>query len=578
MYDQILKQYFGYDSFRPLQREIIESVGAGRDTLALLPTGGGKSVCFQVPALAREGLCLVVTPLIALMKDQVDNLRRRDIKATAIYTGMSLDETRAVFDNCMFGDYKFLYVSPERLQSASFLESLAQLPVSMIAVDEAHCICQWGYDFRPAYLKIAQVRELFADAPVLALTATATPDVVDDIQERLLFREKNVIKGSFARNNISYIVRHSDDKAGTLLKILNAVGGSSIVYVRSRQRTKEVAEWLVNNGISATFYHAGLSNRDKDARQKAWKAYSPDLASDGTYRVMVATNAFGMGIDKAEVRTVVHLDLPDNIESYFQEAGRAGRDGQKAYAVLIYSDLDKQKLHKRVSDNYPDPDFVVSVYEHAANFLQVGEGSGLGHTFQFDLHRFCQERHLPLLPTYAALQLLDSAGYITWTDEQDTNPRVMMLTRREELYDYNFSQLQDRILHDIFRRYTGIFTEPQYINDELVATSLDISTRELNEQLIELAKRHVLTYIPRSHTPFLSYIREREDSSRIVLPEHVYDRRLDIYRTKLESMLEYATQDNFCRSQVLLSYFGETDAPACGTCDVCRKNKIEPQT
>lgn len=532
-----------------------------------MPTGGGKSLCFQVPALAMEGLCLVVSPLIALMRDQVENLRSRDIKAAAIFTGLTLEETHAVLDNCRFGDYKFLYLSPERLESAEFRRQLNTLPVSMIAVDEAHCISQWGYDFRPSYLRIAEIRELFPEAPVLALTATATPDVIDDIQERLLFREKNVLRRSFQRENLSYVVRHADNKLAELIHILRSVAGSSIVYVRNRQKTKEVAQILDQEGISATHFHAGLKTADKQLKQDSWK--------QGKYRVIVATNAFGMGIDKPDVRTVIHLDLPDTIEAYFQEAGRAGRDGKRAYCVLLVNDQDKQKLHKRVSDTYPDQEFIAKVYQDAADWLEVGAGSGLGHSFQFPLDEFCRDRHLPMLPTYSALQLLAQAGLIAWTDEQESRPRLMMLTTKEELYHSDLTQQQESIINSLFRRYTGIFAEPQYIDDELVSNELGISLSELSEQLVMLARRSLLLYIPRSHTPYLTYTREREVTERVYIPDSVYEQRRKLYVEKLRAMEEYATQTQFCRSQLLLAYFGETDAPPCGECDVCKRKKIE---
>lgn len=564
-YLSILRQYWHYDDFRPLQAEIIESIGSGKDTLALMPTGGGKSLCFQVPTMAMEGLCLVVTPLIALMKDQVDNLRKRDIFAEAIYTGMTTNDIAVVLDKCRYGNRKFLYVSPERLQSENFRKQLCTLPVCLIAVDEAHCISQWGYDFRPAYLQIADIRKALPDIAVLALTATATPVVADDIQQRLLFKDKNVLKKSFARPNLSYVVRHTDNKEEQMLKILNSVAGSSIVYVRSRKKTSDIAAILTEAGITATHYHAGLNNQQKDDKQKKWKA--------GEVRVMVATNAFGMGIDKPDVRTVIHLDLPDSLEAYFQEAGRAGRDELPAYAVLLYNKGDKTKLKKRVHDNYPDIDFIKRVYEAVGNWLEVGIGSGLGHTFMFPMERFCQDKHLPLLQTFSALQILQQAGYINYIEETETNPRVMMLCTREELYSVRLTNLQERIINLMLRNYTGIFADPVYINDSILAERLGISVQELNAELILLAREHLLQYIPRRKTPYLNYPLERQPLEYLRFPASVYaDRRLQ-YAERLEAMMEYAVQNRFCRSQLLLSYFGETDSEPCGICDVCRSLK-----
>ncbi|MBQ7210870.1 MAG: RecQ family ATP-dependent DNA helicase [Paludibacteraceae bacterium] len=550
-----------------------------------MPTGGGKSLCFQVPTMAQDGLCLVISPLIALMRDQVQNLRRRDIKATAIYMGMTRDEISIALDNCRFGNYKFLYVSPERLQSVVFREQLATLPVCMIAVDEAHCISQWGYDFRPSYLNIAEVRQLLPGIPVLALTATATPDVIDDIQERLGFSEKNVFKQSFARENLGYIVINTDDKPQRLLRILNRTQGSSIVYVRNRQKTKLIADFLVENGISATFYHAGLLPAERAARQQQWAEYrqvdrgglqngKPEGRLTGV-RVMVATNAFGMGIDKPDVRTVIHIDMPDCIESYFQEAGRAGRDGKTAYAVMLYNKDDKRVARKRVSDNYPQREFITRVYADLADWLIVGEGSGLNRTFKLPLQEFCADRHLPMLPTYSALHLLTQAGYISFSDEQETQPRVMMLCTREELYGLPLSQDEEHLLNIILRRYEGIFTEPQYLHETIVAQQASITTEQLNSTLISLAQRRLLLYIPRNKTPLVTYTREREDTERVYIPDSIYVSLRDRYIRRLQAMIEYAEQTSYCRSQVLLAYFGETDALPCGHCDVCRQVKSE---
>ena len=482
---EALKTYFGYDDFRPLQEEIIQSVIDGRDTLALMPTGGGKSLCFQVPTMAMGGLCLVITPLIALMKDQVENLRQRDIRAAAIYTGMSYDQQKVALDNCQWGPYHFLYVSPERLESEEFRERLARLPICLIAVDEAHCISQWGYDFRPSYLKIAQIRDLVGDEakrrkgdeariPILALTATATPDVVDDIQERLAFREKHVLRKSFLRENLSYVVRQTNKKADEIVHILNKVPGSAIVYVRNRQRAQEIAAYLQEKGISADFYHAGLTAQERSAKQEAWRAYPHPLPKGkGVTRVMVSTNAFGMGIDKPDVRMVIHHDLPDTIEAYFQEAGRAGRDEQKAFAVLLYDpSQDKAKARKRVSDNYPSKEFVMDVYHKTCDFLGIGAGSGQGHTFMLPIHDLCRIMHLPILQTYSALHLLTQAGYICFQEEQEIQPRVKILISQREMNEYGLSEQQYKLLELLMRKYSGIFTDLQYVHFDQLTTPI----------------------------------------------------------------------------------------------------------
>lgn len=577
VFTDILQQYWGYNSFRPLQEDIIKSVYDGNDTLALMPTGGGKSLCFQVPAMAKEGLCLVITPLIALMKDQVENLKTREIKAYAIYSGISNRQIQVILDNCQFGNYKFLYVSPERLESESFRKRLAYLPINLIAVDEAHCISQWGYDFRPPYLRIAQIRKDMPDVPVLALTATATPDVAKDIQDKLSLpipptgerRIWKVFQKSFLRSNLSYIVRKTAQKEAQLLHILRSVEGSAIVYVRNRKHTKEIADWLQQEGVSATHYHAGLSSFDKDKAQSEWKAYSA-LTQRGI-RVMVATNAFGMGIDKPDVRLVIHWDLPDTLEAYFQEAGRAGRDEKEAYAVLLYNETDKTKAQKRITDTYPSKEFVKRVYEAIGNYYEIGIGSGLGHTFPLPLEQFAIQNKLPILQTFSAIQLLCQAGYLAYQEETETSPRIQILCTREDLYHQEFTEYQERIIYYLLRNYTGLFTDTIYIKDKEVAKALDIPPKQLSEQLISLARNGIIRYIPRRKTPYITYISERVALDQMYFSPAVYEDRMELYTKRLHSMVEYAEQERFCRSQVLLSYFGETESAPCGKCDVCRR-------
>ena len=559
-YKSILKQYWGYEDFRGIQEEIIASIGKGEDTLGLMPTGGGKSVTFQVPALAKPGLCLVITPLIALMKDQVQHLRARGIKAVAVYSGMTREEIIVALENCIFGDYKFLYISPERLDTEIFQTKLRSMHVSMITVDESHCISQWGYDFRPAYLKIADVRKLLPGVPVLALTATATPEVVKDIQLRLAFRRENVFRMSFERKNLAYIVRRTEDKAGELIHILSQVAGSAIVYTRNRKRTKEVSLFLNQHGISATFYHAGLDNDTKDQRQKGWQ--------DGTFRVMVATNAFGMGIDKPDVRLVIHIDFPDSPEAYFQEAGRAGRDGQKAYAVLLYAQADKTILKKRIGDTFPEKDYIRQVYEHINYYYQMAMGDGRGCTFAFNIDEFCQNfKHFPVRVD-SALKILTRAGYLEYTDEQDNTSRLIFTLRRDELYRINENNPDtENLLRVILRSYTGVFSDYAYISEEILARRSGLTRQQVYDTLILLTKRHVLHYIPGKKTPYIIYTRERQNT--VVLSKEVYEDRKDSYEKRIHAMLDYAESDGKCRSRMLLRYFGEKNGHNCGQCDVC---------
>ncbi len=565
-YQSLLKKYWGYDDFRGIQKEIIESIGAGKDTLGLMPTGGGKSITFQVPALAHEGVCIVITPLIALMKDQVSNLRRRGIQASAIYSGMKHDSILMTLENAVFGGVKILYISPERISTSLFLEKLRHMKVSFICVDEAHCISQWGYDFRPSYLSIADIRKELPDTPVLALTATATPEVIDDIQERLHFREKCVYKMSFARKNLAYVVRHTSNKTGQLIHILNHVQGSAIVYVRSRKRTKEYAELLNTSGISATFYHAGLDNQEKDQRQKAWQ--------EDKVRVMVATNAFGMGIDKPDVRVVIHIDCPDCLEAYFQEAGRAGRDGKKSYAVLLYDNNDRSKLQRRVVDTFPDKDFIRQVYDQLAYFYQIGVGSGYNACFEFPLERFCRiYKHFPI-PTVSALNILTRAGYIDFKEEDDMQARVMFSVERDDLYKLRGNEPQeDAVIVALLRNYTGLFQGYQYIDEGVIAEQCGLTQPQVYMTLRALTQKHILDFIPQKHIPFIRYTQRREESERLVISKSIYDDLKIRFAERIEKMLEYANSGNICRSRMLLRYFGETNTEDCGQCDVCLNEK-----
>ncbi len=561
-YQEILKHYWGYDDFRGIQREIIESIGSGHDTLGLMPTGGGKSITFQVPALSMEGTCVVITPLIALMKDQVNNLRRRGIRAAAIYSGLTREEIIMTLENCIFGDIRILYVSPERLSSDLFQTKLRHMKVSFITVDEAHCISQWGYDFRPSYLEIAKIRKFLPNIPVLALTATATPQVVDDIQDRLSFQEKRVFRMSFERKNLAYVVRRTADKREELLHILSSMKGSAIVYARSRRRTKEFSDLINEAGISATFYHAGLDSVVKDDRQKAWQ--------EDKVRVMVATNAFGMGIDKPDVRLVVHIDCPDSTEAYFQEAGRAGRDGFKAYAVLLYNDSDKRKLEKRIADTFPEKDYIREIYEHLAYYYQIGVGSGYGHTFEFNIDKFCHAyRHFPI-QVDAALKILTRAGYIEYTEEQDNQARVMFTLDRNDLYRLESNTPnEEKVVTALLRNYGGLFTDYNYIDEAFLASQCGIQPHQVYMILKSLSQRHILHFIPQKKTPYIRYTQRREDKEHILLMPAVYEERKHQFTLRIHAMLSYATNDSICRSRQLLHYFGEENSHDCHQCDVC---------
>ena len=563
----ILKQYWGYDSFRPLQGDIIRSVMEGRDTLGLMPTGGGKSLTFQVPALAMDGLCVVVTPLVALMKDQVQRLNAMGIKAVAVYSSMSNREIERILDNCVYGDYKFLYLSPERLTTDLFLWRWRAMNVCLIAVDEAHCISQWGYDFRPPYLSIAKIRAQKPAVPILALTATATPQVVDDIQDKLAFRERCVYRKSFARPNLSYIVRHVEDKLGALVDLLGRIPGSSVVYVRNRKKTREVAEYLQQQRISAAFFHAGLTNYEKDERQGNWMV--------GKTRVIVSTNAFGMGIDKADVRSVIHLDLPDTPEAYFQEAGRCGRDGEPAYAYLLYNNSDAAKMKRRVEENYPPKDFIRKVYDDICNYYNVPIDEGYECIYPFDLMAFCAQYKLPSLSTYNALKILQLSRVLEVTDEQETKARVLFIVTRDSLYDIPFSPLEDAVVMVLLRSYTGLFSDMVYVDEDMICGRVGCTHRQLSQVLIDLSRRHVIRYVPRRITPYICFTSERLRTDLVNLGKEVYDDRKQRYIEHVDSMLRYATQEEQCRSVCLLSYFGEKDSSDCGQCDVCQRKQCE---
>ena len=572
-YQSILRQYWGYDDFRGIQREIIESIGSGNDTLGLMPTGGGKSITFQVPALAQEGTCIVITPLIALMKDQVDNLRRRGIRAAAIYSGLTHEEIITTLENCIFGGIRILYVSPERLLSELFQTKLRHMKVSFITVDEAHCISQWGYDFRPSYLEIAKIRKLLPGVPVLALTATATPQVVEDIQEKLGFPPANqteekphVFRMSFERKNLAYVVRNTADKREELIHILSSMKGSAIVYARSRRRTKEFADFINEAGITATFYHAGLDSVVKDDRQKAWQ--------EDKVRVMVATNAFGMGIDKPDVRLVIHIDSPDSIEAYFQEAGRAGRDGLKAYAVLLYNNADQRKLEKRIADTFPEKDYIREVYEHLAYFYQIGVGSGYNHTFEFNIDQFCHTFHHFPIQVDSALKILTRAGYIEYTEEQDNQARVMFTVSRNDLYRLeNNTPNEEKVITTLLRNYGGLFTDYNYIDEAFLASQCGLQPHQVYMVLKSLSQRHILHFIPQKKTPYIRYTQRREDKEHIQLMPDVYEKRKQQYIERIHAIVNYADCDHICRSRYLLRYFGEDNDHDCRQCDVCLSHR-----
>ena len=563
-YQEILKEYWGYDDFRGIQQEIINSIGAGQDTLGLMPTGGGKSICFQVPALAQEGTCIVVTPLISLMKDQVDHLRNRDIIAYAINSGMTHDEIVKVLDNCIYGHVKLLYVSPERLASPFFIEKVKHIHVSFITVDEAHCISQWGYDFRPAYLKIATLRELLPGVPVLALTATATPDVVKDIQRQLRFQQENVFRMSFKRDNISYVVRHYDDLEHELTHIINSVNGSTIVYTSSRKKTKALCKYLQDNGISATYYHAGLDIAVKDQHQQDWQ--------NGTARVIVATNAFGMGIDKPDVRLVIHAQPPSSIEAYFQEAGRAGRDGKRSYAVLLAHRSIRATLKKRINASFPEKDEIRDIYDQVACFLEVGVGMGRDVRFLFDIDEFVMRFRHKAVTVDSALRILHNIGYIDYNTEQEDHARIKFVLRRDELYRLNnITPQEDHIILAALRVYTGTFSEYVYISERALSLASGFSEEMVTALLKSLSQKGICQYIAPRKKPTITYLINRVEGSDLQFPRYAYDDLLRNVRKQAEAMVEYVETTSVCRQRMLLKYFGEetTDADNCGHCDTC---------
>jgi ATP-dependent DNA helicase RecQ len=563
-FQEILKKYWGHSAFRELQEDIIQSVIDGNDTLALMPTGGGKSITFQIPALYKDGICIVITPLIALMKDQVKNLQEKGVKAVAIYSGMSKREIDYALENCVYDkNLKFLYCSPERLNTDIFKARVRQMNVSLLAIDEAHCISQWGYDFRPAYLKIAELREFLPNTPILAVTATATKKVTIDIQKKLLFKKENLLKKSFKRDNIVYLVREVDDKQKYLLKIINSINGTGIVYTRNRQRTKEVSELLQENNISSGFYHAGLSFEDRNNIQNSWK--------NGETRVIVSTNAFGMGIDKDNVRFVVHIDMPDNIEAYFQEAGRAGRDGKQAFAVLLYHPSDKKKLKQRINTTFPETDTIIKIYDALGNFFQIPMGFGKGMSFDFNMSKFAKLYKININILHNSLKILQNNGYIELSEEVNNPSRIMFIIQRDELYKYQIkNKLEDNFIRLLLRTYTGLFSNYQRINENVLANKLNVKLSNITELLIKLGRDKIISYIPRKKVPQIYFSAERLEKKAVTFNNSKYRLRKELYKESIESMLSYATTQK-CRSQQLLAYFNEDTSAPCEVCDICTK-------
>ena len=568
---EVLKKYWGYDSFRPKQEDIVRAALDGKDVLAILPTGGGKSVCFQVPALMKEGIAIVVTPLIALMKDQVQNLNDRSIKALCVNAGMGRREVDLTLNNAAYGDFKFLYVSPERLGTRLFRSYLQEMNVSYIVVDEAHCISQWGYDFRPDYLQIGKIREM-VDAPVIALTATATPQVAEDIMDRLCFEEKCLIKSGFERPNLSYIVRRSEDKLGQMLSICNSVAGTGIVYVRSRKKTEELAAFLSSNGISASFYHAGLGPDSRSDRQAKWKS--------GEIRVMVCTNAFGMGIDKPDVRFVIHFDVPDSHEAYFQEAGRGGRDGKRSFAVTIWNASDTNRLHQIAAVSFPSLEYIEDIYHKVHIFFDIPYDAGAGRQLKFDLDEFCRHFKLQRQTAYYAIVYIERTGHWTMSEDVDISTKVQITVSRNELYDVEFPDPKMvQLLEILMRKYTGVFSFPVQIDEDYVAGLLDVQVPMLRQLLYKLSLEHVLKYIPSDHVTVLFLHHERLRPKNVNLDPERYDLLKNSALERMQKMLHYISEVDTCRSSYLLEYFGQKESAACGTCDVCRSaRKISAQT
>ena len=565
-YHQVLKKYWGYSTFRPLQLDIITAVAGGKDTLGLMPTGGGKSLTFQVPALITNGICLVITPLIALMKDQVENLRRLNIKALAIYSGMSRDEIDVTLNNAIYGDYKFLYISPERIGTEIFRARIQNMPVNLITVDEAHCISQWGYDFRPSYLKIAELREFLPDIPVLALTATATPQVVEDIQDKLKFGEKNVLRKSFERKNLAYIVKESENKMEDLLKITKKIPGSGIIYVRSRKKTKEIALLLRQNKVPADYYHAGLKHEIRDEKQLKW--------TDGQTRIIVATNAFGMGIDKGDVRFVLHVDLPDSLEAYFQEAGRAGRDEKNAWAILLYNSSDNSIASQRIAHSFPEIKTIKSIYQALGSYLKVPYGGGKNMSFDFNLGDFAANYKLSLLTAFNSLKILESEGYLVHTEELNNPSRVFFTLNREDLYKFQVANASfDAFIKLILRSYSGIFSDYVAVDELSLAKKAGVSIDVVYNYLNRLSNLGIIRYIPQKRSPLIIYTEERLDDKTLVISRENYQNRKERFIERLKAVIEYASGKDKCRSQQLIEYFGETNTQTCGICDVCRIRK-----
>ncbi len=566
-YLEILKKYWGYDSFRSIQPDIIDSIMAGRDTLALMPTGGGKSISFQVPALATEGIAIVVTPLISLMKDQVDNLRSKRIMAQCVHGGMSFSEIDRILDNCVYGDYKFLYLSPERLETDVFKARFERMNVSMIVVDEAHCISQWGYDFRPSYLNIARLRDRVPDVPILALTATATEQVCQDIERNLRFGKDAVrLSMSFARPNISYVVRHTEDKTGELIRILGSVEGSAIVYCRTRKTCENVAADLAAAGFSADYYHGGLDYRMRSSRQESWQ--------EGYTRVMVATNAFGMGIDKPDVRLVIHQEMADSLEAYYQEAGRAGRDGERSYAVLLRSKSDKSSADKRIASEFPPIETVKEIYGQLHDYLGIAVGDGAMTTRQFDIFEFCKLFKRHTLTVYSSLRLLQLSGYLVLTEELENPTRIMFMVSRDELYRVELTNGQlENLIRVILRLYTGIFSSPVPVSEEYIAHASGYTVQFVTEGLLTLSRMRVIKYIPRNRSPLITLCVERLPAMNLYIPHNIYYGRKSQMIARMNAMIEYSDRTDCCRSVMLRRYFGEKEPEECGCCDVCIAKK-----